>query len=179
MVLMLGIKLVRLIEKHSEALSRGLAAEIIKSERTSDFRKIPADSLQLAATEVYRKLGEWLLQKPETDIASRFRGIAARRAAEGIRLPQFVWALMLTRDYLWNFLRHEAFADTIIELHGELELLQLLNQFFDRAVYYAIAGYEEAMRPSHPKSSRHRAREIAVSIGLIASPDVSSEIVED
>jgi hypothetical protein len=177
---MLAIKLVRLIERHSETLSRGLAAEILKSERTSDFQKIPARTLQLAATEVYSKLGEWLLQKPETDIASRFRGIAARRAAEGIRLPQLVWALILTRDYLWNFLRHEAFADTIIELHGELELFQLLNQFFDRAVYYAISGYEEAARPSRPKTGRHRARQLAVSIGLIASPDdVTSEIVEE
>jgi hypothetical protein len=176
---MLGIKLVRLIERHSEALSHGLATEILKSERTSDFRKIPADSLQLAATEVYRKLGEWLLQKIESDIAGRFRAIAARRAGEGICLPQFVWALMMTRDYLWNFLRQEAFADTIIELHGELELLQLLNQFFDRAVYYAIVGYEEATRPSRPKIRSRRARKIALSMGLIARPGVASEIVED
>jgi len=31
----------------------------------------------------------------------------------------------------------------IVEAFGELEV-QLLNQFFDRAVYYSIAGYEEA-----------------------------------
>ena len=28
---------------------------------------------------------------------------------------------------------------------GELELLRLLDQFFDRAVYYATEGYEEAI----------------------------------
>jgi hypothetical protein len=27
---------------------------------------------------------------------------------------------------------------------GELELLRLLDQFFDRAVYYATEGYEQA-----------------------------------
>jgi hypothetical protein len=31
-----------------------------------------------------------------------------------------------------------------VKAFGELGVQQLLNQFFDRAVYYSIAGYEEA-----------------------------------
>ena len=30
-----------------------------------------------------------------------------------------------------------------IEIMGELELLQMLDMFFDRAIYYAAVGYEE------------------------------------
>jgi hypothetical protein len=141
---MLGIKLVRLIEAHSEALSQGVVNVIRASERTSDFRAISREDLQRRVCEVYRNLGEWLLQKTEGDISIRFKTIAARRAAEGIRLPQFIWALMLTRDHLLHFLRHEAFADNVVALYGELELHQLLDQFFDRAVYHSIVGYEEA-----------------------------------
>jgi hypothetical protein len=55
---MVGMKLVRLTERQSERLALGLAEQIRKSERTSDFRKIPAQDLQLAAAEVYRNLGE-------------------------------------------------------------------------------------------------------------------------
>ena len=141
---MLGMKLVRLIEAHSEALSQGVVDVIRGSERTSDFRAIPREDLQRRVGEVYHNLGEWLLQKTEGDIASRFKAVAARRAAEGIRLPQLIWALMLTRDHLSHFLRYEAFADNVVALYGELELHQLLDQFFDRAVYYSILGYEEA-----------------------------------
>jgi hypothetical protein len=148
---MLGIRLVRLIEKHSDTLSQGLAQRIRSSERTSDFSKIPAKDLRLAATEVYRNLGEWLLQKTESDIEGRFRSIGSRRAAEGISLHQLVWALMLTRDHLWRFLQREAFADNIVELHGELEFHRQLNQFFDYAVYYAILGYQEAVQRGIPK----------------------------
>ena len=166
---MLAMKLVRLIETHSEALSRSLTQQIRNSDRTSDFRNIPAEDLRLAATEVYRNLGEWLLQKTEKDIAHRFRTIAVRRAAEGIRLRQFLWALTLTRDHLWRFLRREAFADSIVELHAELELQQLLNQFFDRALYYAVVGYEEA-GPATPRNELDRARDLALSIGLMAPP---------
>ena len=172
---MLGIKLVRLIEKHSEALSRGLAEEIRKSDRTSDFRKIPPEALQLAATEVYRNLGEWLLQKTEVDIEKSFTAIAERRAAQGIRLHQFVWALMMTRDHLWRFLRREAFADNIVALHGELELHQQLSQFFDRAVYYAIQGHDEALR-QNVRSDLRRAQELAISIGLMSPHDTSTMV---
>jgi hypothetical protein len=176
---MLGIKLVRLIEAHSEALSRGLMEQIRNSERTSDFRKIPPKELRLAAAEVYRNLGEWLLQKTESDIAGRFRAIAERRVQEGIGLHQAVWALMLTRDHLLRFLRREAFADNIVELHGELELQQMLNQFFDRAVYYVILGYEEARQQSGPKGDLRRVRELAVSIGLMSEPSIEPKTVQD
>jgi hypothetical protein len=154
---MLGMKLVRLIEAHSEALSQGVVDVIRASERTSDFRAIPREDLQRRVSEVYRNLGEWLLQKTEPDIAHRFKAVAARRVAEGIRLPQFVWALMLTRDHLLHFLRHEAFADNIVALHGELELHQLLDQFFDRAVYHSILGYEESGSKGRPVGNLRRA----------------------
>jgi hypothetical protein len=171
---MLAMKLVRLIEKHSEALSRELMEQVLKSELTCDFQKIPQEDLRLAATDLYRNLGEWLLQKRESDIANRFKAVAAERVAEGIQPQQMVWALMLTRDHLWRFLREEAFADSILQLHAELELLQLLNQFFDRAIYYAIQGYEEAEERRRRKTDWHRAQELAVSIGLMAEPRPTS-----
>lgn len=164
---MLGMRLVKLIEAHSEALCRDLTEEIRTSERTSDFRKIEAEDLRLAAGEVYKNLGEWLLQKTDSDIEQRFRAAGARRMAEGIRLHQFVWALLVSRDQLWQFLRYQSFGDNIVALFGELELQGLLNQFFDRAIYYAVLGYEDASVCA-PKGDLARARDLAVSIGLVS-----------
>lgn len=175
---MLGIRLVRLIEAHCNELSQGLTEQIRTSDRTSDFRTIPAEDLRLAAAEVYRNLGEWLLQKTESDIESCFRAVGVRRAADRVRLHQVVWALLLSREHLWQFLRHHSFADNVVALYGEMELQRLLNQFFDRAIYYAVLGYEEGAR-SLPKSNLERARDIAVSIGLISDrPHDSSEFEE-
>ena len=154
---MLTLKLVRLIEKHSEELVGGLTEQIQLSDRTSDFRKIPAAELGLAAVEVYRNLGDWLRQKTDEDIESRFRAIGARRAAEGVGLHQFVWALITSRDHLWHFLQREAFACNVVELYGELELHQMLTQFFDRAVYYGIQEYGTSELHNHASSGRSRA----------------------
>jgi hypothetical protein len=173
---MLGMRLVRLIEIHSEALSRNLTERLRNLDRTSDFRKIPAHELEQAISEVYRNLGEWLLQKTESEIARRFRSVAARRASEGIRLPQLVSALMLSRDHLWHFLQREAFADNIVELHGELQLYQHLNQFFDYAVYYAIVGYQEAQHPDGIKGDLPGMQDPSVSSGksAVLRPNVSN-----
>lgn len=167
---MLGMRLVKLIEAHSGELCRELAEQIRRSERTSDFRKIPAEELRLVAAEVYRNLGEWLLQKTDQDVEERFRLVAGQRMAEGVRLHQFVWALLLTRDHLWQFLRSESFRDNVVALFGELELQRLLNQFFDRAIYYAVLGYDESGHCS-PKSDLARARDLAVSIGLMSAKE--------
>jgi hypothetical protein len=102
---------------------------------TSDFRKIPPEEVQKTTAELYRNLGEWLLKKTEKDIEQHFVSIARYRAAEGIRLPQFVWALVISRNHLHQFLLGHAFADSIFELYSELELQQLLSQFFEHAVY--------------------------------------------
>ena len=127
---MIGTRLLHLIERHADELAIGLTAKLRQSELTSDFRKLPPEELRKTTAELYRDLGEWLLKKTEKDIEQHFLAIAQDRAAEGIRLPQFVWAVIISRNHLHQFLLGHAFADSIFELYSELELQQLLSQFF-------------------------------------------------
>ena len=55
---------------------------------------------------------------------------------------------MLTKENLWEYLKHEAGMERPSEVFGELEMLQLLDQFFDRAIFYAAEGYEHARAAS-------------------------------
>jgi len=141
---MIGTRLVRLIEKHADELAIGLTEKLRQLELTSDFRRIPAEELEITSAELYRNLGEWLLKKTEKDVEQHFVALAQRRAAEGVRLPQFVWAVVSSRNHLHQFLLRHAFADNIIELYNELELQELLDQFFERAIYYGVTAYEKA-----------------------------------
>ena len=155
---MIGTRLVHLIERHADELAIGLTAKLRQSELTSDFRKIPPEELQKTTAELYRNLGEWLLKKTEKDIEQHFVSIAQYRAAEGIRLPQFVWAVVVSRNHLHQSLLGQAFADSIFELYSEFELQQLLSQFFERAIYYAVVGYEDARQSPGAKASDGSAR---------------------
>ncbi|MGB8062689.1 MAG: hypothetical protein WCF26_12390 [Candidatus Sulfotelmatobacter sp.] len=142
--MMFSYRLVRLIESHADALALGLEEKVQSNGLVSHFRQIPAHELRERVYEIYRHLGEWLLGKNELDIEHRYREIGVRRAQQRVPLSEVVQAIVLTKENLWEFLKSEAVMDRAVEIMGELELLQMLEMFFDRAIYYAAVGYEEA-----------------------------------
>ena len=141
--MMFSYRLVRLIESHADALAAGLEEKVQDSLQVTHFRDISAHELSERVYEIYRHLGEWLLGKNELDIEHRYLEIGSRRAHQGIPLSEVIQAIVLTKENLWEFLKSEAVIDHAIEIMGELELLQMLEMFFDRAIYYAAVGYEE------------------------------------
>ena len=143
--MMLLYRLVRLIETHSQALAACLLARVQESDRAPDFNKVPAEELKERVHEIYRHLGDWLLGKSEFDIEQRYLEIGARRAQQGVPFSQLATVIFLTKDNLWDFLKQEAVLDWPVEIAGELEVEQLLDQFFDRAIYYAAVGYERSL----------------------------------
>jgi hypothetical protein len=150
--MMFSYRLVRLIESHAEELAATLEEKAITNPQVSHFKTIPAHELRERVYEIYRHLGDWLLGKNELDIEQRYRQIGARRAQQRVPLSEVVQAIVLTKENLWEFLQSEAIADRAVEIMGELELLQMLEMFFDRAIYYAAVGYEQeaaaALRPA-------------------------------
>ena len=143
--MMLAYRLVRLIETHSDALAAGLLAKVQTSEMTRAYRNVAPEELQQRVYEVYRHLGEWLLGKSEFDIEQRYEEIGTRRAHQGVPISELIWVIVLTKENLWEFLKRESIMDRPVEVFGELEMMQLLDQFFDRAIYYASVGYERAL----------------------------------
>jgi hypothetical protein len=146
--MMFSYRLVRLIESHADALAAGLEEKVQTNLQVSHFRNVPAHELRERVYEIYRHLGEWLLGKNELDIEHRYREIGARRARQKVPLSEVIQAIVLTKENLWEFLKSEAVMDRAVEIMGELELLQMLEMFFDRAIYYAAVGHEEEMARS-------------------------------
>lgn len=143
--MMLSYRLVRLIETHADALAEGLERKVMASPSLSAFRSIPVHELRERVYEIYRHLGEWLLGKSETHIKQRYREIGARRARQNVPLAEVIEVIILTKENLWDFLKDEAVVDRAIEIMGELELLQMLERFFDHAIYFAALGYQEEL----------------------------------
>lgn len=139
---MLAGRLVRLIEKHSEQLSRELTEKVWNSPRCSDLHKVPPDELQARTHEIYQNLNSWLMDMTELEIEMRYTDLGMRRAGQGVAFSHFLWAITATREHMVNFVKREGFSDTPMDLHGELELMHILSQFFDRTLYYAAVGYE-------------------------------------
>jgi hypothetical protein len=143
--MMLAYKLVRLIETHSDSLAATLLHKVQTSELTRSYRNVPAEDLKDKVGGIYSHLGEWLLGKSTFDIERRYEEIGARRVHQNVPVSELIWVIILTKETLWEFLKKESTLEKPAEAFGELEMLQLLDQFFDRAIYYASVGYEKAL----------------------------------
>jgi hypothetical protein len=142
--MMQAYRLVRLIETRSDELAAGLLKRVQESELTRGYRNVPPEELRQRVYEIYRHLGEWLLGKSAFDIEQRYEEIGTRRAHQGVPISELIWTIILTKENLWEFLKKEVLMERPVEVFGELEMLQLLEQFFERAIYYASIGYERA-----------------------------------
>ncbi|MGO9210150.1 MAG: hypothetical protein ACLPXM_04010 [Terriglobales bacterium] len=138
-------RLVRLIETHSDGLAASLLDRTRQAEKTRNYvDKVPPDDLRQRVYEIYHHLGQWLITKQEADVEQRYLEIGGLRCRQGVLLSQLIWAILLVKDNLFDFLNREAAIERPSEVFGELEMLQLLDQFFERAVYYAAVGYERS-----------------------------------
>lgn len=145
---MIAVRLVRLIESHSDELTDGLLQKFQSSPRTTELYKVPAHELRSRSYEILRNLSDWLLWKSNADIERRYQEVGASRAAQKVSLADVCWAIMLTKEHIWEFLQREGFLRGPLEIYGEMELLRLLDQFFDRAMCYCVQGYEQSKLPA-------------------------------
>lgn len=150
---MIALRLVRLIESHSNQLAESLLQKLQRSSRAADLRKVPAQEVRERTYEVYRNLSDWLLTKTEDDIERVYKPLGRRRAEQGVSLSALCWAIMMIEENLWEFLEMEGMREKPLEILGSLELLRLLDQFFDQAVYYATLGYESYWREKQEESA--------------------------
>lgn len=142
--MLLAYRLVRLIETHSDGLIRNLQERCRNDKKCSGYANVPEAELNAKVYEIYRHLGEWLMGKTEADVERRYLAIGAERAEQGVPASQLVWMISLVRENLWDYLKKHAELEKPAEIFGEIELLELLDQFFNRAIYYAVVGYERA-----------------------------------
>jgi hypothetical protein len=144
--------MVHLIESHAEELACGLMKKIERDAALVDLRRVPAEELKQHAHDLYGHLGEWLMTKSPFDLHSKYSSIGARWAAQGVPCSQILLAILAIKEYLSEFLRWEVLVDGPVQLSAELQLAQILDQFFDRAMYRAVRHCECAKAVDAPTS---------------------------
>lgn len=152
---MIALRLIRLIEEHSDQIARRVAAKVRSSPHAGEMKKVSEPELIAGLQELLQHLSEWLLTKTESDIENRYMAIADRRAKQGVALADCCWATVITKEFLWDYLQKQGFLRNPIELYGEMELLSLLNQFFDRALCYMAEGYQRCAPPKTETRKKH------------------------
>ncbi len=139
---MIALRLVHLIESHSEELAESLLHKLERSHRAADLQKVPPHEIRERAREIYQNLSDWLLTKTDEEIERVYVPLGRRRAEQGVTMSALCWALLMTEENLWDFLELEGMREKPLEILGGFELLRMLDRFFDQAVYFATLGHE-------------------------------------
>ncbi len=154
---MLSARLVRLIEEHAEQLTEAVVSDLRSNLRTAAYHGISRDELHHRAFQVYRNLGHWLGHKTDENIESSYSELGSKRFAEGVPLSEVIYALVLTKYHLRDYIRTAGLVDSAVELYQEQELHRRVGNFFDKAIYYTAKGYEGAASKHPAGAAAHTA----------------------
>jgi hypothetical protein len=146
----------QIIEARGKELSKAVGSDLASNPLTAAYHKVPREELIRWVYDVYWNLSEWLGREAEEMIETRYNELGEKRCEQGIPLSQLVYALILTKHHLQDYISTAVLAGSAPEAHQRLELDRLVNRFFDRVVCYAVIGYEReaASRWSPPVGAR-------------------------
>lgn len=137
-------KFVSLVEDHAELLTQRWLDEVKTNPSTAGYKKLSDEVLSRRVYDVYKRLGEWMLQEQSgyKQTAQHFIELGRDRAKEGLHVSEVVYAFILTRVILWKYVVSAGLIDTTLDFHQALDFYQKVTNFFDKAEYFVAVGYE-------------------------------------
>lgn len=142
---MRALKLVQHMKTNADGMSERLIERIRNSDRCSVLsHRVPAEEHKRYALGIYRDLTDWLQAETDSAVKQRYFELGAQRAHQGIPFSDLLWAVCIAREDLWEYIQQECLLEEPVEFWGGVMLLRSVNQFFDRASYFALVGYLNA-----------------------------------
>ena len=136
-------KLVRLIESSAEELSRTYTRDIRSTIEAPGYRTFDEREVHDRGFRVFSQFGRWISNEiSEKDMEVYWTSLGKQRRREGFSMSEIMVAICLIRRNIWQKISAEGFLDTAGDLYEALELYSRIVNFFERAEYYAVCGYE-------------------------------------
>jgi len=138
--------LIQLIDGRAESLTRTVLQDLLLNPRTPSVRAVPRDELAARITALYRNLARWLAEHDDNAVRAAYEDWGRTRFKQDIPLSEIAYGVLLAKDHLRRYARDHGLA--------ELQAVEAtIGEFFDRALYYLVRGYEmQAATP--PRSAR-------------------------
>ena len=152
---MLATRLIQLIENHHKSLTQEAMHDVLTNEKTRSFRKVPKAELEPRIALLYQNLGKWIGNPNEDDIRQEYEHWGRTRFHQGIPFSEIIYLLILTKKHLRKFILEHGLVDFSgdratpedllgVGLYAIQELNYQVGDFFDRALYHLVRGYEAA-----------------------------------
>src|SRR5215831_4192543 len=126
---MISARLIQLIETHAATLTRDVMQDLMTNGRTTSFRAIPIDELELRISALFLNLGRWIGDPNDNAVRKEYEDWGRARFRQGIPLSEIHYGLILTKSHLRRYIRDHGVVsfsgDAIIR--GELLPVELYS----------------------------------------------------
>jgi succinate-acetate transporter protein len=135
------------VSTYGEEIAAMWLQDLRVSAQTPSYRTISDEELVTSSEFALTQVGEYFSGQPsEANIGEFFYNLGATRAAQGLPLPELISAILLLKREIWISSRTHGVWESAMDLQRALDMTRELGRYFDRAVYYATAGYMGAER---------------------------------
>lgn len=139
--------LVEFIHANTDSMAQRWLHIVRRHSGTTTYHTWAEEDLLPRAVDVFRNLTESIprptMKKP---VAEYYTALGRQRCREGFAISEVVQAMIITRRVLWFRVQAEHFLEKGLTLEQTVDLYNRVLLFFDRAIYYAAQGFEEASR---------------------------------
>lgn len=137
-------KLVDLIERNADELTKSYVEDIRRDPRMPNYQGFDQKEIYKTAFRVYSQLGKWISHETTKEkVRSYWTALGRQRRREGFPIAEIVLSLRHIRRLLRGKIQAAGLLDTALDLYQAMGIQHRFLVFFDRAIYYAAVGYEE------------------------------------
>lgn len=140
---MISDQLAQLLEQQSDRLTQSWVQLLKKNENTTAYHRFEDEQLVNRIHAVYDKLHLWLdWEVASADLARYFMMIGFERQQQDVPLSEMCYAIILARRNLYMHIMEEMVPENALEMQRLNEFNSRVTYFFDKAMYFAVKGYE-------------------------------------
>ena len=169
---MLSRRMIDEIERNADKLAIDLVETLRHDVRASAYAHLSDNQYRGVVRDLYANLGEWLESRTWNKLRCTYELKGRERFQGEMPLEQLVYSLTKTKQLLLDFIQ-KSLPGEESERGLELQLVVSVSDFFDRAIYHTICGYEDARRSrdrvrTEPVSGEKREAASVVAAGYAA-----------
>jgi hypothetical protein len=143
---MLYKDLIPLVENNIETLAKTWVQEVKSSTYMQTYHKLEEDVLKKRGVLLYTNLAKWLKSGAKNEeVEDYFYNVGIERNQEGFPLSEVNYALYLEKKVFWSFVGWKEEVTSKFEVTEIIELMTLLNNYFDLGDFFIIRGYLEEL----------------------------------
>ncbi len=130
------------VQDYGEEIATMWLDDLRLSPQTPSYGVVSDEELVNASEFALTQVDEYFSGNPsDSDVGKFFHRLGATRVAQGLPLPELISAILLLKREIWTSARTHGVWESAMDLQRAVDLNRELGRFFDRAVYYATAGY--------------------------------------